>query len=55
MEQINKLTEAIIGRAIEVHREMGPALLESTYESAICVEPDGAGLKYQRQRVWPVV
>ncbi|HYM10881.1 MAG TPA: GxxExxY protein [Bryobacterales bacterium] len=55
MEEPNKLTEAIIGCAIEVHRELGPRLLESTYEAALCAELDEAGLKYQRQSVWPVV
>jgi GxxExxY protein len=49
LEQLNKLTERIIGCAIEVHRELGPGLLESTYESALCVELDEAGLKYQRR------
>jgi len=32
MEEINKLTEKIIGCAIEVHRVLGPGLLESVYE-----------------------
>jgi GxxExxY protein len=38
MEGINKLTEKIIGCAIEVHRVLGPGLLESVYEEALCVE-----------------
>lgn len=38
MKDINELTQAIIGCAISVHRELGPGLLESTYESALCVE-----------------
>ena len=32
------LTEKIIGAAIEVHRALGPGLLESIYEEALCVE-----------------
>ena len=48
------LTERIIGCAIEVHRVLGPGLLESTYESALCVELQLAGLKFQRQLVVPV-
>jgi GxxExxY protein len=43
------LTEKIIGAAIEVHRVLGPGLLESVYEQAICHEFDLRGIKYQRQ------
>jgi GxxExxY protein len=38
MEGINNLTEKIIGCAIEVHRVLGPGLLESVYEEALCIE-----------------
>ena len=55
MRDINKLTERIIGCAIEVHRHLGPGLLEATYEEALCVELETAGLKYQRQAVFPVI
>ena len=55
MEEINRLTEKIIGCAIEVHRQLGPGLLEATYESALCVELESANLKYLRQPVFPVV
>jgi GxxExxY protein len=53
-EQKDPLTEKIIGCAIEVHRTLGPGLLESTYESALCVEFQLAGLNFQRQLVVPV-
>jgi GxxExxY protein len=49
------ITEKIIGCAIEVHRELGPGLLESTYENALCVELGFAGLSYERQRSVPLV
>ena len=49
MKDIDKLTESIIGCAIEVHRHLGPGLLESAYEAALCIELELAGLKYQRQ------
>ena len=53
-EQKDALTEKIIGCAIEVHRQLGPGLLESTYESALCVELELAGLKFQRQLIYPI-
>ena len=46
---LNLLTRKIIGCAIEVHRVLGPGLLESIYESAMCIEMDDAGLVYERQ------
>ncbi len=55
MQDINSLTERIIGCAIEVHRELGPGLLESTYEEALCIELDIAGLRYGRQVAFPVL
>jgi GxxExxY protein len=55
LDEINKLTERIIGCAIEVHRNLGPGLLESTYESALCVELEDAGIGYQRQFPFPIV
>ena len=54
-EERDPLTEKIIGCAIEVHRTLGPGLLEQTYESALCVEFQLAGLKFQRQLVVPVI
>jgi GxxExxY protein len=45
----DELTEKIIGAAIEVHRELGPGLLESIYEVALCYELDLQGIKYKRQ------
>jgi len=52
---LNELTEKIIGAAIAVHRELGPGLLEATYEAALCVEFDDVGVAYKRQLVVPVV
>ena len=43
------LTHAIIGAAIEVHRVLGPGLLESIYEEALCLELSQRGIKFQRQ------
>jgi hypothetical protein len=54
-EALNALTERIIGCAIEVHRQLGPGLLEGTYESALCIELNSAGLQHVRQPVFPVM
>ena len=43
------LTQKIIGAAIEVHRTLGPGMLESIYEEALCHEFDLRGIKYLRQ------
>jgi GxxExxY protein len=51
---LDKITEKIIGSAIEVHRKLGPGLLESVYESALCIEFDEIGLNYERQKTLPV-
>jgi len=43
------LTQKIIGAAIEVHKTLGPGLLESIYEQALCHEFDLRGINYRRQ------
>lgn len=53
--ETNKITEIIIGCAIEVHRQLGPGLLESAYEECLCFELKKAGLKFERQKPVPVV
>jgi GxxExxY protein len=49
MTQQDPLTEKIIGAAIEVHRHLGPGLLESIYEEALCIEFDLRNIPYRRQ------
>jgi len=49
-----QLTGRVIAAAIEVHRVLGPGLLESVYESCLCRELELAGLAYERQRALPV-
>jgi len=49
------LSNKIIGCAIEVHKHLGPGLLESAYESCLCFELDKAGISYKRQLDLPVV
>ncbi len=52
---INDLTHTIIGAAIEVHRCLGPGLLESTYEECLCYELNRFNLSYERQKPLPVI
>ena len=51
----NELTHRIIGAAIEVHRELGPGLLESAYEECLAHEFTLRGLAYERQKPLPVI
>ena len=48
------LTERIIGCAIAVHRALGPGLLETTYEEALCIELGDAKLRFSRQVGVPI-
>ena len=47
--EINKITQRIIGCAIEVHRCLGPGLLEPMYQMAMCIELEDARLRYISQ------
>ncbi len=53
-EQRDPRTSAIIGAAIEVHRHLGPGLLESAYEECLCHELHLCGLAFERQVDLPV-
>ena len=54
MDARDALTERVIGMAIEVHRALGPGLLESAYEECLCVEMEGHGAAFVRQVPLPV-
>ncbi|MGC2322050.1 MAG: GxxExxY protein [Terriglobales bacterium] len=51
---LEELTNKIIGAAIEVHRELGPGLLESAYEECLCHEFRQRGIEFERQVPLPV-
>ena len=51
----NELTGTIIGAAIEVHRNLGPGLLESVYETCLAYELEQLGLYIERQKALPLV
>ena len=52
---INELSSKIIGAAIEVHKALGPGLLESAYEECMCHELSLRGLSFERQKPLPIV
>ena len=51
----NELTHEIIGAAIEVHKNLGPGLLESTYEECLSHELSQRGIPFERQKPIPVI
>jgi GxxExxY protein len=53
--ETNQITEKIIGCAINVHKCLGPGLLESAYEECMVFELKNAGLRIERQKPIPVV
>ncbi len=55
MNERDPLTKAVIGAAIEVHRVLGPGLLESVYERCLCHEFNLRGIEHKRQVALPVV
>jgi GxxExxY protein len=52
--EINQLTEQIIGAGIEVHRELGPGLLESAYQRALAHELRLRRVSFEEQKLCPV-
>ncbi len=53
-EELNSITEKVIGAAIEVHKTLGPGWLESAYETCLAYELSERGLAVERQRALPV-
>jgi GxxExxY protein len=49
IDALNGLTSRIIGAAIEVHKALGPGLLESIYETAMCIELEDREVRYEQQ------
>jgi GxxExxY protein len=52
--RVNEITGAIIGAAIEVHRTLGPGLLESAYEECLCRELELRGIRFKRHHPLPL-
>ena len=53
--ELNELTRQIIGAAIEVHRHLGPGLLESAYETCLAYELGQLGLSVEQQKGLPLI
>jgi len=54
-ERLNRLTEQVIGAAMDVHTALGPGLLESAYEACLEFELERYGLRVERQKLLPIV
>jgi len=54
-ESLDEISRRVIGAAIEVHRHLGPGLLESAYESCLVFELKRLGLKLEEQKPLPVI
>ena len=53
-KRINELSGKVIGACIEIHRELGPGLLETAYEECLAYELTKAGLRFARQKPLPI-
>lgn len=51
---VNQLTQVVIGAAIDVHRALGPGLLESAYKECLCRELSVRGVPFERERPLPL-
>jgi GxxExxY protein len=55
MEEENRLSRIIIGKAIEVHRYLGPGLLESAYQECLFYELTSSGLLVEKEKPLPII
>ncbi len=51
----NSITNEIIGAAIEVHRELGPGLMESIYEECLSIELTNRNISFEQQKIIPIL
>lgn len=54
-DRLDQISRRVIGAAIEVHRHLGPGLLESAYESCLVFELNRLGLRVEQQKALPVI
>ncbi len=55
VEELNRVTQTVIGAAITIHKALGPGLLESAYETCLAYEIAEYGLSVERQKPLPLV
>ena len=53
-QSFGEITERVIGSGIEIHKHLGPGLLESAYEECLCYELSSSGISFERQKALPV-
>lgn len=53
--EVNEITKIVIGCAIEVHKQLGPGLLESAYQECLCYELKKKGLQIHREKGMPII
>ncbi len=51
----DEISRIVIGCAIEVHKNLGPGLLESAYQECLCYELKKKGLKIQKEKALPII
>ena len=54
MEEVNHISKKIIGLAIEVHRSLGPGLLESAYQECLYYELKNEGFRVEKEKPMPI-
>jgi len=54
-DRLNQLSNTIIGAAIDVHRELGPGMLESAYKASLAFELTSRGMSVEREKPVPLV
>ena len=54
-DELNELSRQVVDAVFQVHKALGPGLLESVYEACLCHELNKRGINFQRQVVLPVV
>jgi len=53
-QSFDQITEQVIGACIEIHKQIGPGLLESAYEECLCCELSQRDIRFERQKPLPV-
>ncbi len=55
LDELNKISKQVLDAAIEVHKQLGPGLLESVYEHCLCKELELRNINYKKQVKIPIL